>query len=1030
MKRYFLLYTAIVLPGLSAAQPCIPLQNTPTASANYVISYQVLQKGITNPASNQMGTCHVRPVVQYFDGLGRLIQTVQVKAAPSGEDIIQPVEYDGWGRQVKEYLPYADMGSAAPGSLRTDAYAAQSAFYSPSAVVPGVVRTTSPYSQKFLEFSPLSRPQEQGASGTAWQPGQGHTIRTGYATNASAEVRLWKVTASGLEGGAFYAADELYKTILKDENWISGKAGTTEEYKDREDHVVLKRTWKDENTALSTYYVYDDFGDLRYVLPAGAEPDAGTIDQSTLDRYCYQYRYDGRRRLIEKRVPGKGGWDNLVYNKTDQVVLIQDARQAQAHIWIFTKYDGLGRIVMTGEYPDGSDRAAVQTAVDGQSKQWETYSGSGSNEGYSNESFPTNYGQVLTVNYYDDYTFPNSSAFGALPVIRSEMTRSHLTGSKVNVPGSTAMLLSMTFYDNYGRVIQTRSQNHLGGADSVINTYSFTSELLTSTRYHSSPGSSVTVATRYEYDHMGRKRKTWEKINSGTEVLLAENTYNEVGQLREKKLHNGMQTTAYSYNPRGWLKSISSPEFSEVMYYEDALSGTTANYNGNISNVQWSFDNISQGSFSYSYDKLNRLRSGISPGLGEILSYDRMGNILSLARDGYGTNQYTAYEGNRLISIQGVLNGGYGYDANGNMTADGPRGISIRYNRLNLPEQVSKGSQGIDYTYDATGRKLRKVSAGITRDYAEGIEYKNGTVELVMTEEGVARNVNGTYRYEYTLKDHLGNSRYSFDIYNGALRKIQKQDYYPFGMASNQFVSGDKNKYLYNGKEIQEELGWGAYDYGARFYDPVIGRWNVVDPMAEKGRRWSPYVYGFDNPVRFVDPDGRWGFVIPLLPAIGEALATAGAAVATYVGIRAVDQHIKNKSSNGPVAVNVKPVTLLSKGQLKEKAESETSDSRVDKPAESYNRRKHYGNTPKKSDRKALDTKPDEVVDHDPELVKRYYEGDPATGEKPGYQMTPEERKESANDRSRMRNQPRTESNQQGADASRYSREQKKKHGL
>jgi RHS repeat-associated protein len=115
--------------------------------------------------------------------------------------------------------------------------------------------------------------------------------------------------------------------------------------------------------------------------------------------------------------------------------------------------------------------------------------------------------------------------------------------------------------------------------------------------------------------------------------------------------------------------------------------------------------------------------------------------------------------------------------------------------------------------------------------------------------------------YEYDLKDHLGNTRVTImpdpaDATQQTAKVLQESDYYAFGygIQSLQPTSSPKNEYLYNHKELQEETQ--LYDYGARFYDPVIARWTSVDPLAEKMRRFSPYNYGDDNSIRNIDPDG------------------------------------------------------------------------------------------------------------------------------------------------------------------------------
>jgi RHS repeat-associated protein len=174
-----------------------------------------------------------------------------------------------------------------------------------------------------------------------------------------------------------------------------------------------------------------------------------------------------------------------------------------------------------------------------------------------------------------------------------------------------------------------------------------------------------------------------------------------------------------------------------------------------------------------------------------------------------------------------------------------------------LPRSLTAGGSTITYTYEADGNKLNKNNGTISTDYIDGIQYDNGVLSFVQTEEGRAIPSGGSYNYEYNLADHLGNTRVTFDTHTSTATIVQQDDYYPFGMdISRPPITSPQNYYLYNKKELQAETG--QYDYGARFYDPVIARWTSVDPLAEIDRRLSPYNYTKDNPVRYIDPDGMW----------------------------------------------------------------------------------------------------------------------------------------------------------------------------
>ena len=200
----------------------------------------------------------------------------------------------------------------------------------------------------------------------------------------------------------------------------------------------------------------------------------------------------------------------------------------------------------------------------------------------------------------------------------------------------------------------------------------------------------------------------------------------------------------------------------------------------------------------YSYDKRGNLKQLERSGLQEQIGYHKKQSI---------DNLWYYYTGNRLRRIEDLankpagfsMNGAstsvtYQYDANGNLTADPYKGLSVTYNHLNLPEQFTDG-HGLTVTviYEATGRKLRQTTTagGSTEDktYCAGIEYVNGSREAYYHGYGRVYYGGGGTRYEYSIADHLGNVRAQFadldgngTVEPGGGELLQEHHYYPFGM--------------------------------------------------------------------------------------------------------------------------------------------------------------------------------------------------------------------------------------------------------
>lgn len=764
MKRLSLLLWFIFSLVLGYSQTNIKF----SADRNYIASIQPLDEidSLSIDSNKVELPQNVRALVtcRYFDGLGREEQIRQVGITPDKKSLVSSTTYNNRGLKSATTLPvpYSKFDLILPKVIIHPVQLVDGGEYVTSDKLSDARQKYYPSGYDYQEYTYESTPEARTLTTT--KPGETwhqHPQRTTYTLNNSSEViRFRIVTSTEINNTGYYQAGSLSVVQETDED---GKI--TRSYVDAFGRTIMTRQGVD----CDTYYLYDEYDRLCYVLPPKAVDELKNVgsysdSSSAIQQYAYVYKYDTRGNCSRKKLPGCKAV-TMAYDAANRLVLSQNGNQESGNLWTVTKYDALSRVAYTYEFDPlqspasliqyCSTRRFIEERAD-KTMEWPGL-------GYTLQILPPpTTVQFLTVNYYDDYTFLNNDnnhatalAYHAKDGYGEAYTSAKglLTGKKSYSLETSSYVLTVYYYDEWGRVVQTRSNDPIGGynneytlydvAGNIIQSYA---EYVPSSTLLSEPISELTQNT---YDHSGRIISSKLTINGEHETSV-EYEYDKFGRVSRKSRDGGVNYTTYSYNIQDWITLIEDFDFSQHIYY-DSIPGNTGSpyFNGNISALKWQpnplhYDTISSAfsnsiGYIFTYDALNRLTAADSkqgdqlnlPGNYSVqYSYDKQGNITELSRY-RGTNVLCDelsfdYRGNQLIRVSDEAgsqdsyelkeyqdqysgdNEEFTYDQNGNMISDLDRNIvRISYNTLNLPETIefSNGNK-ISHEYLSDGTKL------------------------------------------------------------------------------------------------------------------------------------------------------------------------------------------------------------------------------------------------------------------------------------------------------------------------------------
>lgn len=801
------------------------------------------------------GTTFLRHI-DYYDDLGYVAETVDEGLNTSGTPLVVKMDYTPQLKLVRRWAPIPVSGL----DYLDDVPDKAMDYYDDN----------QPYSMnEYDDFQELTRSRKPGVS---WENHYTTVVRNIVSAGV---VKKYAVGSSGeLCDDGTYPYGVLTSTTTTDED---GHSITV--YSNIHENTILERRGADSDT----YYVYDAYGRLCYVLPPMCQ-QCSTTDMS---KYWYKYTYDDRGRCTGKQLPGCATIE-FWYDNANRIQSEQDGYLRERSLYRNYGYDATGRLTLQ-----------TINAVRGEATQG-------------------NAEVVEAKNYYDDYSccselkqmFPEwaDSINALLPTM---VARNKLT-AVVRSTSSGSHYCEVYRYDKNGRVMYTLSAYGDKWMKIVHTTYNFVGDVeKIEEKVYNSNNNRISMMARCRtsniyYPSTRLLERTMvshiDRNGSGIGKSVNVPTYNVLGNIISNNRPGTAADMTYTYdNLHGWVKDISSAGgFSEHLERETA---TNAQYAGNIGSMQWS--NTSNGErhkYDYTYDSLGRLTDsqysssadGTDGRFDESLTYNGNGSITSLLRNGMkndGTfgiidDLSINYDGNRLLSVtddaeslnyNGALdfNDGahtaieYEYNANGALTKDKNRGIaSITYDFSCNPQAIimNDGQKQIVNDYTSDGRKLSCMqSTGmttITDMYIDGLVLRNGTPQIWQFDGGYASlGTDGTpTNWNYYITDHLGSTRMVVDSRNNIKETIS---YYPFGsemtMTAPAQLTPNPNwqPYRFTGKELVKQNGLNMYDFGARWYDVAgVPVWTSMDPLCEKNYSITPYSYCNGDPVNLIDPDG------------------------------------------------------------------------------------------------------------------------------------------------------------------------------